>query len=276
MSLFWPLGSVVAFGLGTTAFVHGFRALRVHRLIVDTPTAKVRSLAMGLVELQGKVCARSRVSAPFTNRECAWWEVELQTLRQSNKGLRNWSTVYREQSGNPFYLDDGTGTALVYPQGAEVSAGDVTMEETHGLGVPEPYSGFMAGRQLGMRHIWTMGAMRFRERRIEEGRCVYVLGRANPKPHAVPVSMDEEVLEATGTDAIGARHVRQHDGVCTAIVRRGKQDPAFLISDRSEKTMTLEYGAKAFGGLLGGPALALFGLWCLIELAKSGDLPLPR
>jgi hypothetical protein len=40
--------------------------------------------------------------------------------------------------------------------------------------------------------------------------------------------------------------------------------------------MTMEYGFKAFGGLVGGPALALFGLWCLIELAKSGSLPLPH
>jgi hypothetical protein len=275
-SLFWPIGSLAALGFGTSFFLRGFRALRVQRLIADTPTAKVRSLAMGLVEVQGTVRARSRVTAPFSNRECAWWEVELQTLRQSNKGLKQWNTVYREQSGNPFYLEDGTGTAMVYPQGAEVSAGDLVQEDTLGLGVPEPYAGFMAGRQLGMRHIWSMGAMRFRERSLEEGRSVYVLGRANPKPHAVPVSMDEEVLEATGTDSIGARHVRQHDGVCTAVIRRGKQDPAFLISDRSEKTMTFEYGVKAFGGLVGGPALALFGLWCLVELAKSGDLPLPQ
>lgn len=274
--LFWPLGSLAAMGFGTAGFIHGFRALRVQRLIADTPTAKVRSLAMGLVEVQGKVCARSRVTTPFTNQACAWWEIELQTLRQSGKGVKHWNTVYREQSGNPFYLDDGTGTAMVYPQGAKVSAGDVVHEETMGLGVPEPYATFMAGRQLGMRHIWSMGAMRFRERRLEEGRSIYVLGRANPKPHAVPVSMDDEVLEATGTDAIGARHVRSHDGECSAVIRRGKQDAAFLISDRSEKTMTFEYGFKAFGGLVGGPALALFGLWCLIELAKSGDIPLPR
>lgn len=275
MSLLWPLGSAAALAFGIYAFVHGFRSMRVRRLIMDTPTAKVRSLAMGLVEVLGTVRARSRVTAPFTNRACAWWEVELQTLRQSNRGLRRWGTVYREQSGNPFYLEDGTGTALVYPQGADVRAGDLVAEETHGLGVPEPYSGFMAGRQLGMRHVWSMGAMRFRERVVNEGNAVYVLGRANPKPHSVPVSMDEEVLQATGTDAIGAKHVRLHDGECCAVIRRGKQDAAFIISESSEKSMTMEYGLKAFGGLFGGPLLALFGLWCLIELAKSGDLPLP-
>lgn len=275
-SLFWPVGSAAAVGAGVFAFAHGFRVLRLQRLIQDTPTARVRSLAMGLVELQGALRGRSRTSAPFTSRECVWWEVELQTLRESNKGLKRWHTVHREQSGHPFYLDDGTGTALVYPQGAEVSAGDVVSEETHGLGVPEPYAGYMAQRQLAMRHLWSVGPMRFRERVLEEGRAVFVLGRAHPRASAVEVSMDEEALEATGTDAIGAAHVRRYDGQCMAVVRRGPRDAAFLISDRSERSLTAEYGFRAFGGLVGGPLLALFGLWCLIELGRSGALPWPR
>lgn len=269
MPLFWPLGSVVAVGSGTYFFFQGFRAMRIQRLIEDTPTAKLRSLAMGLVEVEGKVQARSRVTAPFTNRSCAWWEVELQTLSESSKGGRRWNTVYKEQSGNPFYLEDGTGTAMVYPQGADVRVGDLVQEETHGLGVPEPYSSFMADRHLGMRHVWSVGAMRFRERVVDEGCAVFVLGRANPKPHAVAISMDDEVLQATGTDAVGATHVRTLDGACCAVIRRGKDDPAFIISERSEKTTSMEYGFKAFAGLVGGPVMALFGLWWLIELSKS-------
>jgi len=276
MSLVYSVGSALAVGAGAFVFARGFRSLRLQRLIENTPTAKVRSLAMGIVELQGGLRSRSRTRAPFTDRDCVWWEVELQTLQQSNKGGRRWHTVHRERSGHPFYLDDGTGTALIYPQDAQVNAGDIVSEDTHGFGVPEPYASYMQSRDLRMRHLWSLGPMRFRERRLEEGRGVYVLGRATPKPHAVDVSMDEEVLEATGTDGIGARHVREHDGRCTAVLRKTPSDPVLLISDKSEKTMTMEYGLKAFGGLVGGPALALFGLWCLIELAKSGELPLPR
>jgi hypothetical protein len=273
-SLFWPAASTAAVGFGVYAFVRGFQSLRLQRVIRDTPTARIRSLAMGLVELQGRVHARSRMSAPFSARSCAWWEVELQTLRRSKNGFRQWGTVHREHSGRPFYLEDETGTALVYPEGARVNAGNRVEEETHGFGVPEPYAGWMAERQLPLRMLWSMGPMRFRERILDEGQRVYVLGRANPKPHAVSISMDdEEVMLATGTDAIGAAHVRHYDGECSAVVRRGPKDPAFLISDRSEKTMTLEYGFQAFFGFVGGPLLTLFGLWCLIELAKSGDLP---
>lgn len=275
MTLFWPAASLAAVGFGAWSFVTGFRSLRLQRIIQTTPTARARSLAMGLVELQGRVQARSRVSAPFTGRACAWWQVELQTVRRSRRGVSGWTTVHREQSGNPFYLEDETGRVMVYPQGADLSAGAVIQEETLGLGVPEPYASYMEQRALPLRHLWSLGPMRFRERTLEEGVSVYVLGRAHPRPQAVSVSMDDEyALQATGTDAIGAAHVRSHDPGCSAVIRRGPKDPAFLISTRSEKTMSFEYGLRAFAGLVGGPLVALFGLWCLIELARSGDLPL--
>lgn len=277
MTLLWPAVSLAALGLGTWSFVTGFRSLRLQRIIQTTPTARARSLAMGLVELQGRVLGRSRVTAPFTGRSCAWWEVELQTVHRSRRGFSTWSTVHREQSGNPFYLEDETGRVLVYPQGAELRTGHVVQEETGGFGVPEPYAGFMEKHDLKLRHLWSLGPMRFRERTLEDGAVVYVLGRACPRPQAVAVSMDDEhALEATGTDAIGAAHVRRHDVDCSAVIRRGPNDPAFLISAQSEKTMTLEYGLRGFAGLIGGPLFALFGLWCLTELARSGELPLPR
>src|SRR5262249_51941513 len=156
--------SFAAVGGGTWAFVHGFRALRVQRLIRDTPTAKVRSLAMGMVELQGALRARSRTNAPFSNADCVWWEVELQTLSHSSRGVSQWNTVHRERSGNPFYLDDGTGTALIYPQDAQITAGEMVSEETQGFGVPEPYASYMQDRDLKLRQLWSMGRMRFRER----------------------------------------------------------------------------------------------------------------
>ena len=32
----------------------------------------------------------------------------------------------------------------------------------------------------------------------------------------------------------------------------------------------LEYGVRAFGGLLLGPPLAVFGVWCALEVVRSG------
>jgi hypothetical protein len=265
--------SALATVAGPWAFYHGFQALRVQQLIQNTPTAHVRSMAMGIVELNGALVPRSRVAAPFTTRPCVWWEVDIQQLDSRSKaGNRTWHTVHHVASGHPFFLRDGTGVALVYPQGADCRVPYDVSEETNGLGVPDLYMEFMQGQNLGMRHVWALGPMRFRERRLEEGQHVYVLGRANPKSMSRTVSFDEEALQATGTDSYGAAHVRSLDEDCRGVIRRGPHDPAYIISTTSERNEAFVYGARAFGGLVGGPLLTIFGVWCLLELAKSGSL----
>lgn len=263
-------GALLA-GAGPWAFWHGFKALRVQQLIRNTPTARVRSMAIGLVEVNGTVTPRSRTIAPFSSRPCVWWGVEVQTLSSKSKsGSRSWHTVHRAASGRPFYLRDESGVALVYPEGADCKVGYDVQEQTGGLGVPQMYMDFMESRGLGMRHLWAMGPMRFRERRLEEGQGLYVLGRAFPKSVARSVSFDEEALEATGTDSYGATHVRTLDEEVCAVIRRGPRDPAFILSTNSERNETLLYGLRALGGLVGGPLLTIFGVWCLLELAKFG------
>ncbi len=277
------LESLVMTGLtlgGPFAMIAGFRSLRVQRLIQDTPTARIRSMAMGLVEVNGRVAGRSRVRAPFSGRPCVYWEIEIAT-RSANRrnNTRRWTTVHRNRSGHPFYLTDDTGTALVYPQGADCRIDFGVCEETHGFGVPDPYREYMEQQGLGMRHLWSMGPMRFRERVLEDGMGVYVLGRAVPKAQSTVISWDEDAEQATGTDSSTGSHaapepdrVTRTDAQVHGVIRRGTQDPAFLISMRSEKSMTLEYGIRGWAGLLAGPAMSLFGVWCLLELAKSNQL----
>ena len=269
------LGSLVAVGatlVGPWLFFMGFKAWRVRRLINATPASRIRSMAMGLVELNGSVSERSRVSAPFSGRPCAYWEIEIATRSSRGEGRNSWSTVHRNRSGHPFYLRDDTGTALVYPQGAECHMPFGIEEHTHGLGVPEPYSGYMEQQGLVMRGVWALGPMRFRERVLEDDALVFVLGRAFPRAESHPISWDEEPVEATGTDGMAATRLRALDAGVHGVVRRGAQDPVFVISQTSEKTMAFQYGLQAFGGLAGGPVATLFGVWCLLELAKSGQL----
>lgn len=265
--------STAAVLAGPILFVGGFRALRVRRLIENTPTSRIRSMAMGLVELNGQVATRSRVVAPFSGRPCAYWEIEIATRTGNNRnGTRQWSTVHRNRSGHPFYLRDDTGIAMIYPQGAECRLQFGVEEETGGFGVPEPYAGYMEQQGLALRGVWALGPMRFRERVLEDGAIVYVLGRAYPRPQSTSVSWDEDALQATGTDALAGSKVRSHDGEVRGVIRRGPQDPVFVVSPTSEKTMALQYGLHAVAGLVGAPLATIFGVWCLMELARSGQL----
>lgn len=262
---------------GTWAFFHGFGALRTWRLLRDTPTARVRSMAMGFVELCGQVEPRSELAAPFSGRRCVWWEVEISTRSGRSKGRDSWNVVHRRQSGRPFYLRDETGVAMVYPEGANVKLNFATEETTHGLGVPDLYMQYMEEQNLGMRRLWALGAMRFRERVLEPPARVFVLGRAHPKPMTREVSFDDLELAATGTEGHRPSHgiaaegeLAARDAEVRGVIRRGSPGEPFLVGQRSEAELVLEYGVRAFGGLLLGPPLAVFGVWCALEVVRSG------
>ncbi len=266
------LGSLVCLGAtlaGPFIFFAGFRAMRIRQLIQNTPTSRIRSMAMGLAEVSGGVLERSRVSAPFSGKPCAYWEVEIATRSSNRNGTRSWSTVHHNRSSSPFFIKDDTGTALVYPHGADCRLPFGVEETTHGFGVPDCYMQYMEQHKLHMRGMWALGPMRFRERVLEDGQVVYVLGRVFPRAQSANVSWDEPQMEATGTEGMVTSRLRTLDADVRGVFRKGEHDPVFLISPRSEKTMTLEYGLQAAAGLVLGPLVTLFGLWCLLEMLKS-------
>lgn len=273
-------------------FARGFRDLRTRRLIRNTPTARIRSMAMGLVEVNGAVIARSRVRAPFSGRECAYWEVDI-SMRMGRRGGHR--LVHRRSSGNPFHVDDGTGLALVYPSGSVCRTPVACEEECFGLVLPEPYSGYLTEQRLWQRHLWRLSSLRFRERTLEEGQRVYVLGTAVPRAASRDISQPawveqteaEPELLATGTEGakatFGSRAERSasqrdpgrvkelHDRT-TAVIRRGDQDPTFVISTESELTLEVSYGASTLLNLFGGPLLTIMGLGYWIHALAGGHL----
>lgn len=259
---FW---AALALGAGPWLFWQGFRHLRLKRLIENTPTARIRSMAMGLVEVNGHVTSRSTVTAPFSGRACAYWEVDVAT----RSGKRGWHVVHRNRSGHPFYLRDTTGVALVYPHGADCRLNFGVSEECLGLTLPACYADYLEHEGLAMRHLWRMGAMRFRERVLEESQSVYVLGTAMPRSRVSTVS-DGEAMQATGTDGLRATRVQSLDHEVVATVRQGDHERTFVISQQSERTLTTFTGIRAFAELIGGPLLTLFGLAYWLDHLSKG------
>ncbi|MBI3539699.1 MAG: hypothetical protein HY076_05450, partial [Candidatus Eisenbacteria bacterium] len=81
-----PLYASAALVAGVVFFARGFRTMRTRRLIANTPTARIRSMAMGLVEIRGTVQPRSHVTAPFSGHDCAYWQVDI-----SSRSRRGWT-----------------------------------------------------------------------------------------------------------------------------------------------------------------------------------------
>jgi len=268
MKLDLPVFATLSIVCGPLLFLRSFRDLRTQRLIRNTPTARIRSMPMGLVEIQGEVVPRSTLVAPFSGRPCAYWEVDISTESRRNM----WTVVHRNTSGNPFFLRDEGGTVMVLPHGATTKINFAVEEECAGLSLPECYARYMREENLALRDFWQLSAMRFRERILEEGQRVFVLGTAMPRGRAYTIAEGDE-LAATGTEDAAAHRLRQLSEEAVAVVRVGANEPTFIISQQSERDMTTALGLRAFAELVGGPALTLFGLayWLyVIAYAHTG------
>lgn len=245
---------------GPILFLRGFRDWRVRRLIENTPTMRIRSMPMGLAEITGVVSPRSIVHAPFSGKPCVYWDVDIAVPRRR----AGWTIVHRNHSGHPFLLEDETGLALVYPQGAEckVSGTNASVEQCLGLALPECYDRYMKEQHFGVRRaMWGLGPMRFRERIIEEGERIFVLGSAEPRSQSFTIS-DGDELAATGTDDAAAtppRRAAQRQP--SAVIRQGANERTFIISQESERSLLMDMGIQMTAKLVGGPLLAAIGLF---------------
>lgn len=112
----YALAAIVA---GLYLFYRGFRMLQRKRLILNTPTSKIRSASLGLVEISGLAAGPYTVIAPVTGRSCYYYRTIAWELKRSGKS-EEWKQVADESMHVPFYLDDNTGKLLVNPQGAEM------------------------------------------------------------------------------------------------------------------------------------------------------------
>ena len=254
---------------GPLLSVHGLRAWRRRRLMQDTPTARIRSLAMGLVEVNGRVSGRSTVTAPFSGHECVYWQVDI-SVPGRRGSASSWNVVHRNASGQPFYLEDDTGVALVYPAGGECKLAHGVEEIAQPFNMPDCYASYLKEHAPMLR----MSTLRFRERVLEEGRNLYVLGTAMPRGHEVTIS-DGEAL-ATGTDgprALQVTRLRERDAAVRAVIRQGTRERTFILSPDSEKTLTFELGLKSGLLLLAGPPATAAGLWMWFDMfSRSAPL----
>lgn len=146
------------------------RYFRLKRWIDNLPTSRVRSLAMGMVELTGVAERAYNLVSPVSGITCVWFRVNYFVragLGQAGKHDK-WKWVGTRHSGKaPFYLRDDTGRVLVNPEGAQLTG-------VHRSVYSGEFSGMLSG---GMR----IGAdERIIEEVIPELQPLYVLGFAAP------------------------------------------------------------------------------------------------
>ena len=94
---------------GFLLFVMNLNSIKRGRLYQDIPTSKMRSVAMGLVEVKGDVEAIGEIfNDPIYNKPCVYYRIEI--LQRKGKGT---SQIYFDENSESFFLSDDTGSVLI-------------------------------------------------------------------------------------------------------------------------------------------------------------------
>lgn len=232
--------------LGVLFFWGGFRTLKKKRLIENTPTSKIRSLAMGLVEIYGTVIPKKKtLTSPLTSKDCVYYDYKVQEYRKRGK-RSSWVTIRSGTDMTPFELKDETSSVLVDPIGAEVSIPeDFTFES--GLlrkDPPNNIKDFLRKNNLTYEGLLGINKqMRFAESYITQKDKLFILGTAGDNPN---------VKEATSKK-----------NVEDIMIQKGSNN-IYFISDKQEKEVLKKLSLMSVGGIILGSVFILISISTLI------------
>ncbi len=117
--IFWK--AVAGSGIllaGVLMFCYSLVLLYYRRMIENTPTSKVRSMSMGMVELSGKTRRCYDLLSSATKTPCVYYQCRYYRYQRTGDNSR-WTLTRSVSSGKiPFYLEDDTGRVLINPKNA--------------------------------------------------------------------------------------------------------------------------------------------------------------
>jgi E3 Ubiquitin ligase len=167
---------------GVYLFYCGFRLLQRKRLILNTPASKIRSAAMGLVEINGLAVGPYMMTAPITGVPCFYFRTTAWQWQRRGRS-NEWVKVADESLHVPFFIDDNTGRVLVDPQGAEMDIHRDFHDEfssplfSSSLGIPPNIASFLA------RHgVSTDKKIKIDEYSIKPKNALFILGTLAQNP----------------------------------------------------------------------------------------------
>jgi hypothetical protein len=250
LSLFIPINqltvlSCVAIAGGLYFFFAGFRLLARKRLLLSTPTSKIRSAAMGLVEVNGVVTGPYTIPAPITGQPCFLYHATAWQQRRDKKD--EWEKVADETLHLPFFVDDSTGQLLIEPLGADL---DLHRDYREEFGssfffsqdeVPPGVSVFLSRHGIVPAH-----RLRIEERTIKPEDALFIAGTLTenpgvqvrplsplgdsprepaPKTLAEPLPAPQIIKLSGGAAPSSTREMSQQAKIAAALTRAGITRP---------------------------------------------------
>ncbi|HEY9166601.1 MAG TPA: GIDE domain-containing protein [Candidatus Kryptonia bacterium] len=114
--------------IGSILFQFGFAKMNELEFMRNIPRSKIRSVAIGPVEISGTILSQNVLTTPYSKSPCVYCRSELEIYSadddsdSDNSG--GWKTVPGPTFKIPFWVKDETGQIMVDPEGAEVEISD--------------------------------------------------------------------------------------------------------------------------------------------------------
>lgn len=228
--------------VGILLFVMGFRIFAQKKLIQDIPMSKIRSLAMGLVEIYGDVIPLNNkiLKSPFTKKDCVYYRYEIEEYR-SGKNSR-WVTINSGMDFIPFLLKDDTGSVLVDPKGAQVEIPSDFIVES-GIGKEPPYNikEFLEANKIPYMPLFSLKRkLRYTEYYIAPNDKLYIIGTAGDNPHV------EETKGKGGNEDI--------------MIQKGEHQKFYYISDKPELEVVKHLNTQSIILIIIGAIFTVIGI----------------
>jgi hypothetical protein len=237
-------GVILFFG-GLYYFYTGFIWLKHKKLIENTPTSKIRAIAMGPVEVYGKIMpADKTLKSPLTGATCFYFKSVIEEYKKQGKHSK-WVVISTLSDAVSFFVKDDTGRVLVdskdstidIPQDYQLYASKVDK-------LPATISALLKKQDIAATGLFNLKKnLRFTEYYLAPGDLAYVFGTAASNPFV----KDGTALENS-------------QGV---IIQKGSKNSFFYISDSPEKEVTQKFSRTMYFSIFGGAVASLVGLFVI-------------
>ncbi len=172
--------SIVAVAGGFYGFILGFRLLARKRLLLNTPTSKIRSASLGLVEISGVASSPYSLPAPISGLRCFLYQTTAWVQSDESKA-HQWKKVAEESLHIPFFVDDGTGQLLVDPHGAELDL-HRDFRQTYSDTIFSPHAPPQVSNFLARHGATETSKVRIEERCIKPNDPLFIIGTMAENP----------------------------------------------------------------------------------------------
>lgn len=233
---------LIIFGIGL--FIWALNSFRKKRLIENIPTSKIRSIAMGLVEIYGEVLPEEDniLKSPFSQNDCVYYKYKIDELRSTGKST-NWVTIRKGWNYCYFYLKDDTGMVLVDPANAKI---DIPVDNVFKSGLGKDPSDkvkqFLQKENVAFEGflLGINKTMRYTEYFIAPKDKLYIMGTATDNPFVKDASTEK--------------------GVEDVIIKKGKNEKFYYISDKPERMILNHLRLIVACGFVFGSLSIILGL----------------